>query len=683
VRLINGKRGRQICRCLAAAGLVLLLCGHAAAAETVWTQTNRADFESGTLVQLDASGIPGDVRLGQAGVSYLYAFRGYNQKTFWRHNIAANTWTALADAPDRVRWGGALAYDGGDYIYAFHGNNSNDFWRYSISADSWAVMAGAPGTVKEGGALTYSNGYIYALRGNNTPDFWQYNVATNSWMARASAHDNVMEGSALTCDGGNYIYAFQCEGPGAFWRYDIMADNWAMMASAPEKTGYGASLTYDGSRYIYALRGKYQDKFWRYDIFTDSWAIKTDIPTTVEWGAALSYAGNGYVYALVGGYTQQFWRYNIATDAWKWRASTPASVYDGGALVRGKATYYASGDLTSAACDTGYNADFGNISWTDTVPPGTELKFQVAANNDNATWDFKGPDGAAGTYYTTSGAAVWNGYNGCRYVKYKAFFSTTDTNLTPVLHDITITYSRKIFSPGVTTGEADLVEETTARLNGTVADDGGEACQYRFQYGTSSGNYTVETGWTGSVITGESFSVMLTGLGKGTKYYFRAQVKNSTGTGNGTELHLLTKPDPPVAGTFKATAVSDTQINLTWVKGEGAQRTMVRRGTAGYPVDTNDGVLVYFGTGTSVADTGLTPGTVYYYSAWSEVTGSQQWSNTSQAATATTSTGPPVAVGGVVFRVNKAAVLAPWLSILVLLLAGVGAGIRWWCRVRS
>ncbi len=676
--LFNKKWGWRIVSVLVAAGLVFIpVCGSAIAAATAWTQTSRADFESGMAVQLDMSSSPGDVKLAVAGINYLYAFRGNNQKTFWRYSLASNTWASLADAPDKVRWGGALAYDGGNYIYAFRGNNSNDFWRYSISGNSWASMAGAPGTVKEGGALTYSNGYIYALRGNNTKDFWRYNIAANSWTARASTHENILSGSALTNDGGNYVYAFQCDDTQAFWRYDIATDTWTLMAEIPDRVGYGAALTYDGNRYIYALRGSHTADFWQYDALTNAWSVKTSAPGTVDWGGSLAFAGSNYVYALLGASSQQFWRYNTITNLWEWRTGTPASVYYGGALVRGGASFYTSGNLISAAYDTGFNADFGTISWTTTTPAGTTVKFQIAANSDNMTWAFKGPDGTVGTYYSSSGAAIWSGLDGNRYVKYKAFFSTTDTYVTPVLHDVTVTYGQQVILPTVSTTNADLVEETSATLHGTVISDGGEACQYRFQYGIAMGNYTADTGWTGSVTAGGSFSADVTGLGKGTKYFFRAQVKNSTGTGSGPELSLLTKPEAPVEGTFVAKAISDTQINLSWVKGEGARRTMVRRKTGSYPADINDGAQVYFDTGTSVADTGLTPGKTYYYSVWSEVIGSQQWSDSSRAATATTSTGPPVAVGGTVYSVNKALVLVPWLGRLMLLLTGGSAAIMW------
>jgi len=108
----------------------------------------------------------------------------------------------------------------------------------------------------------------------------------------------------------------------------------------------------------------------------------------------------------------------------------------------------------------------------------------------------------------------------------------------------------------------------------------------------------------------------------------------------------------------------------TWTKGTGAYRTMIRRKIGDYPIDRNDGVLVYFDTGNSVSDTGLSPGTTYYYRVWSEVTGSQQWSDGYLDVSATTSgepSEPPVVVGGTVYRVNKAQVLAPWLSIFLLL----------------
>jgi hypothetical protein len=191
------------------------------------------------------------------------------------------------------------------------------------------------------------------------------------------------------------------------------------------------------------------------------------------------------------------------------------------------------------------------------------------------------------------------------------------------------------YPPTVTTDGATSVEETTVTLNGMINTDGGEACQYRFEYDTDPGEpYAHNTAWTGSKITGDLFSAAPSSLSKGTKYYFRAQAKNSAGSASGSELTFLTKPDAP--SSFDASTASSTQINLSWTKGAGAQKTRVQRKEGSYPTNRDDGTTVYFDTGTSKPDTGLKPDTTYYYCAWAYVQGSEQWSDSYSQASATT-----------------------------------------------
>ena len=216
--------------------------------------------------------------------------------------------------------------------------------------------------------------------------------------------------------------------------------------------------------------------------------------------------------------------------------------------------------------------------------------------------------------------------------------------------------------PTVTTSNATAVQETIATLNGHLDNDGGEACQYAFEWGTNPGVYTNNISWTGSVVSGQDFSTNLIGLIKGQPYYYRAMVKNSAGVAYGGEKHFLTKPDGPTLLT--ATANSSSRIDLTWTKGTGAQRTIIVRKTGTYPTSYTDGMQVYFNTGTSFSDTTLTANTTFYYRAWSEVTGSQQFSNTFASANAKTFAAPPVSastIGGKVYSVNKAAILLPWI----------------------
>lgn len=82
------------------------------------------------------------------------------------------------------------------------------------------------------------------------------------------------------------------------------------------------------------------------------------------------------------------------------------------------------------------------ISWTPASQPAqTVLKFQVASNNDNSTWDFIGPDGTSGSYFTASGTALPGGLGGKRYFRYKAFLRTDDQAVAPQLAAVDFEFS--------------------------------------------------------------------------------------------------------------------------------------------------------------------------------------------------------------------------------------------------
>jgi hypothetical protein len=152
----------------------------------------------------------------------------------------------------------------------------------------------------------------------------------------------------------------------------------------------------------------------------------------------------------VGGGGKYFWAENRSGDiypngkVWESKDSGGNWSEGGGGLhdfyfrTYVAAGYYSSGTLTSSTHDTGYTADFGTISWTATTPGSSSLEFQIATNNDNSTWNFKGPDGNSGSYYTTSSTAIWSGHDGDRYIKYKAYFTRGST---PVLSDVSINYT--------------------------------------------------------------------------------------------------------------------------------------------------------------------------------------------------------------------------------------------------
>lgn len=73
-------------------------------------------------------------------------------------------------------------------------------------------------------------------------------------------------------------------------------------------------------------------------------------------------------------------------------------------------------------------------------------------------------------------------------------------------------------------------------------------------------------------------------------------------------------------GDFTLTYVNDYEIGISWVKGEDADKTMVRAAFGRVPENISDGYEVYYGTGNSCTDTALSMATpeIIFYVAWSQ-----------------------------------------------------------------
>jgi len=129
-----------------------------------------------------------------------------------------------------------------------------------------------------------------------------------------------------------------------------------------------------------------------------------------------------------------------------------------------------------------------------------------------------------------------------------------------------------------------------------------------------SGEYDgVWNGWHHTFLSTD-FSYNLIGLSPGTLYHYRAYANNSAGTGYGSDVTFVTKPNAP---TTLTTTPATTSIALSWVKGTGANRTVIVMKQTGYPSSRTDGAIVYNNTGTSYNHAGLNPGEGYFYRAWS------------------------------------------------------------------
>jgi uncharacterized protein (TIGR02145 family) len=151
--------------------------------------------------------------------------------------------------------------------------------------------------------------------------------------------------------------------------------------------------------------------------------------------------------ALLGGGSANMttpWLYDLGVHGFFW-TSTTSSGGGGG----GTSQYYSSGYLISSTFDTGTSqTDFTTITWLPTSQnSSTNVKFQIAANNDNLTWNFTGPDGTGNSFYTAPDI-INSSLDNNRYVRYKVILETNDLSITPVVTNISINYNSGCRTPG-------------------------------------------------------------------------------------------------------------------------------------------------------------------------------------------------------------------------------------------
>ncbi len=131
-------------------------------------------------------------------------------------------------------------------------------------------------------------------------------------------------------------------------------------------------------------------------------------------------------------------------------SSTPGTIK----LATAGADYVSLGEIISSSIDFGAPSVFGQLSWSPQFQVSglgaNAVKFQIATNDDNATWDFVGPDGTNSTFYTNAVSDISASSSNKRYLKYKIILSTSDTSKTPSITDVAITYTSGCLPPGQT-----------------------------------------------------------------------------------------------------------------------------------------------------------------------------------------------------------------------------------------
>jgi hypothetical protein len=172
-----------------------------------------------------------------------------------------------------------------------------------------------------------------------------------------------------------------------------------------------------------------------------------------------------------------------------------------------------SGSLISSPKDSnpagGNTSIWSTFSWNATVPANTSLQFQLAgSNNPGGPFNFVGPDGTAGTFFTTSPVQLSPQFYNFRFLEYKALLATTNGAVTPTLSDATACFNDVDCSSTVAT-ITPTPATTCSNATGNTAS--GPAGMTSYAWGITNGTITSATNiQTITYTAGASGTVTLT-----------------------------------------------------------------------------------------------------------------------------------------------------------------------------
>lgn len=104
--------------------------------------------------------------------------------------------------------------------------------------------------------------------------------------------------------------------------------------------------------------------------------------------------------------------------------------------------------LISKTIDFGTSTDLKRIILTFDEPLNTDIKLQIAVNNDNSTWNFVGPDGTSQTFFENNTIENISFLQNFRFLRYKVYLKTEDPNSTPIFKSIRFEFSSNCLPPG-------------------------------------------------------------------------------------------------------------------------------------------------------------------------------------------------------------------------------------------
>ncbi len=421
----------------------------------------------------------------------FYAIRGGNTTSFYKYNIAKDSWlTPTGGLFSRIfqgvsyeteYYGADILKGDGDNFYLIRGSYADDFVRWNQTTGETVNLTNLPSGAFYGANLVYDStqNKIYYAAGIYNRRFYVYDIATDEWSEEVSDPPPMAPyyGSSMVYDGSRYIYLARAGNSRYFYRFDTQGSNgekWTTMALVPANAGYGAELLLNGN-YIYMLRGQNVDNnpFYRYDILNDTWSTLNNIGANIYNDGFLADGGDGNFYAARGGNHNDFFKYSVVNNSWSQIDNAPAKIYAGGSgesngvnkiyMLSGSGTgsvrdgiytyvmegessgFKESGTYTSQTHDLSSVYRWANLKLTYSSADNTELAIKTHSSSDGSTW----------SAWTSVSAQKQNGnvyyYKinspANRYLELQFSFTSSDGVLSGIIDDYSIYYYKDESAP--------------------------------------------------------------------------------------------------------------------------------------------------------------------------------------------------------------------------------------------
>ena len=309
------------------------------------------------------------------------------------------------------------------------------------------------------------------------------------------------------------------------------------------------------------------------------------------------------------------------------------------------------------------NVSTATISTSGVTNPAPEAVYTTARNTPftyvltgleaNATYDLRLH--FAETYFTSANSRLFNvNVNGTRFLNNFDIYATagSDQALVEELPVNADAYGQLIVqllrgganSPSINGVEANLLHTALGAPSGLTATGGNNVVNLTWTASSTSGvSYTLYRATAGTaastLATTGSTSYADTSATNGTAYSYYVVATLSTGFSTASNWASATPAaasctQPTVPGTPSGTAVSSTQINLTWTASTSSctpTYIVYRSTTSGFTPSSGNQIATP-GTN-SYSDTGLTAGTTYYYAVKATNSGGTSAASTQGSAT--------------------------------------------------